>query len=39
MARLEFNSSEVLQKFVKHINSAGRPYLGGPCRPAPRTWC
>ena len=38
-ARLDYGSSEILQKFVKHINSAGAAVPRGPCRSRPRTWC
>ncbi len=39
-ARLDFNGSEILQKFVKHINAAGaavRSPSGLP--PMTATWC
>ncbi len=33
-ARLDYNSSEILQKFVKHINSAGAAVPRGTLPPA-----
>ena len=39
-ARLDYNSSEVLQKFGRHINAAAAAVHGSrPCRRDSRTWC
>ena len=34
-ARLDYNSSEVLQKFVQHINAAAAPCSTRPCHSRP----
>ncbi len=36
--RLDFQSSQILQKFVKHVNAAARPRRTRPCPPGPPTW-